>query len=851
MGKALMKSIYFNSWLHIWDCISEELGISNWFAGILLFFLMAVPLAAQNTNLTATLQDSTGQTWYSGSYSILFVPTPGKTGAFYWQGSVFAPQKYQGNLNGSGVLSVTLPDNNTITPSGSMWQFSLCPNATAQCTIVTTPVTGASEDLSAQFSNDLISPQVFAAPMPRAYSSAEVPIPPPLQGGQFYQVVNNLPYFWTGTYWKALAGSGTVNNGTIGQLAYYATASNIVSGENTASISQGGTGASTAIGAINNIINGNALDPSSVATQLKPVIDVTNPVYGAVGDGNLVANTGTNNGAKIQSAINVAQALGAEVFVPCGVYQIGTPLTDYGATAALIIGPAQGCVIIHYNGPSTPWGMLTVALQAPATPCTSASCNLTTGQPAPIGFACCSAGFHSEGITWLGSANTPDAVDLLLAVGIDIRNENMLGSGTSSFFCMSCGGANLTNVNVSYNSIYFTPGGTGFTPNSQPNGFVFDGYIPGGESLANLVHLDTPGANNLTGKAIWVRNGTLLTFSNCQLSGNTVNLQLDGVDGGVTVNDGCLSEGGGYGGALNIGSAAVQVSLDRMSSSGALTVSGVGTVIKNSSINNLTLGSTASNTHIEDTEIVGASSVITCNETDASWDNLWYAATGQPFANFPGSRTVPPGAIGVAGGTVDLGHGAWYTSGTAQALDPCPLPVVNSTWSVVFDGWWLDSSGVIAAPQHLVLTDFSPSFKPPSGGTATVSVSSNHLYLAGTGLAGNLSFFGDIQYIPGSYAMSGSNANGYWVKDPTGHIHQWGHISGETTNCNEIAFPVAFTTLASITPTVSDDFSTGSSIEHSIVINAAHGCTGLSTTAMYDWVSSTGGNGAWWTADGY
>lgn len=98
---------------------------------------------------------------------------------------------------------------------------------------------------------------------------------------------------------------------------------------------------------------------------------------------------------------------------------------------------------------------------------------------------------------------------------------------------------------------------------------------------------------------------------------------------------------------------------------------------------------------------------------------------------------------------------------------------------------------------------------------------------------------------------SGSNSNGYWIKDPLGHIHQWGHISGETMNCNPITFPVTFTTLASIVPTVADDFEVGSSIEHSIVINASHGCTGLSITQMYDWVSSTGGNGAWWSADGY
>ena len=98
---------------------------------------------------------------------------------------------------------------------------------------------------------------------------------------------------------------------------------------------------------------------------------------------------------------------------------------------------------------------------------------------------------------------------------------------------------------------------------------------------------------------------------------------------------------------------------------------------------------------------------------------------------------------------------------------------------------------------------------------------------------------------------SGNNANGYWIKDPTGHIHQWGHVAGESTGaCTTITFPTAFTTQASIVPSATDDFAAGSSIQHSIAYNASHGCTGITVTAMQDWVSSSG-NGVWWTADGY
>lgn len=161
----------------------------------------------QQTSLSATITDSTSQVWANGSYNITFIPTPGQPGPFYWQGARFTPQVYQGTMNGAGTLSVTLPDNSTITPAGSQWAFVLCSNTTAPCSTVKTAVTGATEDLSTFFSARVTPPVIYSAPMPRAYSSSEVAIPAPTQGGQFYQVVSNIPYFWSGTQWISLAGA--------------------------------------------------------------------------------------------------------------------------------------------------------------------------------------------------------------------------------------------------------------------------------------------------------------------------------------------------------------------------------------------------------------------------------------------------------------------------------------------------------------------------------------------------------------------------------------------------------------------------------------------------------------------
>lgn len=175
---------------------------------LILCSLLGASLAfGQSTNLTATVTDSSSQVWSNGTFTITFVPVPGLPNNYQWQGQKFIPQVYTGAMNGSGTLSVTLPDNYTITPAGTQWQFVLCPNATANCSTIVTPVTGSSEDLSSLFSSRVSVPVVYATSMNRAYSSSEVPAPPLQQGGQFFDVLNNVPYFWTGTEWISLGGT--------------------------------------------------------------------------------------------------------------------------------------------------------------------------------------------------------------------------------------------------------------------------------------------------------------------------------------------------------------------------------------------------------------------------------------------------------------------------------------------------------------------------------------------------------------------------------------------------------------------------------------------------------------------
>lgn len=131
------------------------------------------------TSVTATITDSQGQTWNNGSYSVQFIATPNIPGPFTNQGhSLQGGGLITGSINSSGTLSVTLDDNiNGILPSGSKWQFTICPQASVRaCSqMIAIVITGSSMNLSTIFSNQVIPPVINPNPViGYAYSDAEV-----------------------------------------------------------------------------------------------------------------------------------------------------------------------------------------------------------------------------------------------------------------------------------------------------------------------------------------------------------------------------------------------------------------------------------------------------------------------------------------------------------------------------------------------------------------------------------------------------------------------------------------------------------------------------------------------------
>lgn len=150
-------------------------------AGLLLL-LASVPALAQYTTVSATVKDPSGNPYASGSWqanlSLANVPV-GSLVKF--QGSTAFQTSYVGQLDSAGKFTVSLPDNNVITPVGTtQWNFKFCQfySTSTQapapaCFGLNLTITGASMDITSQ---------VQAASVPLSLPTV-VPLPLSLLNG--------------------------------------------------------------------------------------------------------------------------------------------------------------------------------------------------------------------------------------------------------------------------------------------------------------------------------------------------------------------------------------------------------------------------------------------------------------------------------------------------------------------------------------------------------------------------------------------------------------------------------------------------------------------------------------------
>lgn len=190
----------------------------------LLLFILALSQAnAQFTSVTGTVTDLDSQTWNNGTWQVaLYNPLPQSPANINGVPLTSAQLNQHGALSSGGVLTATLADNSIVAPAGTYWVFTLCPNASAQCAIVNSPVSGASQDISSILSTNLKGPRFTANTINGGsfgYSDVEIK-PTPNPGGQYFNVSLSCTRFWNGSSWScfnsgllagitALTGDGT------------------------------------------------------------------------------------------------------------------------------------------------------------------------------------------------------------------------------------------------------------------------------------------------------------------------------------------------------------------------------------------------------------------------------------------------------------------------------------------------------------------------------------------------------------------------------------------------------------------------------------------------------------------
>lgn len=293
------------------------------------FFIFTTICLAQVSTVTATIQDPTTQIFANGTCTIQFVPTPGVPGPFSDGINTYsAGTTVPCSLDGTGSFSVSVHRNDFINPSGSKWQFTVCPNADATCTQVVIAIVSASINVSSTINAAVPIIAVQAGRSnPRAYQDSEI-ITVPNAGQQYWNTSSSLMRFWTGSTWvSALISGSTPTFATL----------NVTGNTTTGSLNTGSivnTGNETIGGTLG--VTGNA----TVGGNLGVTGSVTATSYNGAIYPVVVADDSTDNATTINNAITAAVAANSKVVLPCGRLKVNSALNLTNISSGITF---EGC----------------------------------------------------------------------------------------------------------------------------------------------------------------------------------------------------------------------------------------------------------------------------------------------------------------------------------------------------------------------------------------------------------------------------------------------------------------------------------------------------------------------------
>jgi len=162
------------------------------FAAVFLLALAVGWASAQTTvAVTATVADSNSHTWYNATCAVSFVTTPSQPDPTkYTNGGVAVTTPTCSYTATTGAMSFTVGDNTAISPLGSMWRVSVCPQVyNAPCQSYTFVASGGSMNISAALTAAFTPPTVQASGQMFGYATDEIvgtPFP-----GAFFTIVGS------------------------------------------------------------------------------------------------------------------------------------------------------------------------------------------------------------------------------------------------------------------------------------------------------------------------------------------------------------------------------------------------------------------------------------------------------------------------------------------------------------------------------------------------------------------------------------------------------------------------------------------------------------------------------------
>lgn len=191
------------------------------------FALCGVPIVP----VTGTIN----QFYYSGTYTLTWNPPAGSGGTPTLCGQTF-PTTITGTVNRSGSFSTQVADSMKVTPGPGAWTVAVADIGNISPISVNLALSSLTQDISTQL-------QAAAA------------------GTGLVGVIanTNTDHCWPAFVCSGGGGSGTVNPGTTGQIAYYPANGSAVSGETLVPIASGGNNSGTAPGAVSNLLSNPAI----------------------------------------------------------------------------------------------------------------------------------------------------------------------------------------------------------------------------------------------------------------------------------------------------------------------------------------------------------------------------------------------------------------------------------------------------------------------------------------------------------------------------------------------------------------------------------------------------------------